>query len=287
VGIPDNANGKTTLKLISSNGEVSYDIQVKGKGGPIETVAWSGLVNLTWSAGGRVYVPYSAFETVKAGSTLKIYFSQSNAWGQCQINDGSWGGITFSELGGNTLSTDNAGGESATTIELALTQAILDQISEKKGEDNANNPGVINAIIMQGSDWIISKVSIITAGAPAETTIYEGPYELDWKGTELRLNKDIFAGLPAGSILTFYYVSSGNAQVKFQDANWGGINISSDPHASASDNAILELPASETSYGITLTAAMLNTILTVDDGRGPTGLIFKGQEGTINKITIK
>jgi hypothetical protein len=287
VGISDNANGKTTLKLISSNGEVSYDIQVIGKGGPIETVAWSGLVALSWSAGGRVYVPYSAFEPVKAGSILKIYFSQSDAWGQCQINDGSWGGITFSELGGNTLSTDNAGGKSATTIELVLTQAILTQIAEKKGEDGANNPGIINGIIMQGSDWAVSKVSIITAGAPVETTIYQGPYELSWSGVEIRLNKDIFTGLAAGSIMTFYYVSSGNTQVKFQDANWGGIDISSDPHASTSDNAVLELPASETSYGITLTAAMLNTILTVDDGWGPTGLIFKGQEGTINKITIK
>ncbi|MDR0833947.1 MAG: IPT/TIG domain-containing protein [Candidatus Symbiothrix sp.] len=161
--IPENAGGNTSLRLISSNGEVTYVIQVIGNS-TIETVVWTGPVDLTWSAGGRVYVPYSAFEGVAAGSILKIYFVQHPGWGQCQINDGSWGGITFAELGGATLNTDNCGGSSATSIELALTPAILDQIATNKGEDGANNPGIINGIIMQGGDWTVAKVSIITKG---------------------------------------------------------------------------------------------------------------------------
>jgi hypothetical protein len=145
-----------------------------------------------------------------------------------------------------------------------------------------------DGIIIAGQNVIIAKVSLITQGAAAqETIVYEGTYELGWSATELRLNKDVFAGVSAGAIIKFYYTSSGNTQIKFQDAAWSGIDISHDPHVSATENAILELPSSETSYGLTLTAPMLNTILTVDDDWGPTGLIFKGQQGTLSKITIK
>ena len=83
-----------------------------------------------------------------------------------QFNDGSWGnsGIVFPELGGPILNTDNVGGKDVEKIELTLTASILEVIRSNPGSyfglnTEYQDDGRVGMII-QGSDWIIDKVTI-------------------------------------------------------------------------------------------------------------------------------
>ena len=126
-----------------------------------EATVWSGPVTITWSEGGRVAIPASAFSSVKAGAKMRFYFDQiDQVWAQAQINDGSFSGLIFDEIGSNTLvPTDVYGWEFASRVfEVILTRAILDQIDANKGEADSDYPDA--GIIIQGSDLIFTKVTI-------------------------------------------------------------------------------------------------------------------------------
>ena len=119
-------------------------------------------------------VPATAFDGVNAGSILKFYFQQKDAWGQAQINNGKWATIPFAELGNDGyLKTDGPminNDKSVSSVELVLTKDVLANI-----RTNADG----NAIIIQGSDWIFSKVSIITQGALLQANRF-GPVHKTW-----------------------------------------------------------------------------------------------------------
>ncbi|KAA6299945.1 MAG: hypothetical protein EZS26_003915, partial [Candidatus Ordinivivax streblomastigis] len=279
--IPNNAGGKTALKLISSNGEVSYDIQVIGNS-TIETTIYTGPIELSgW--GNNFSINKTAFENVAVGSIMKIYYAPtSDGDAQIKLNDDNWDVIKLTDDPNFNATYDIlALPVDATNYEITLTADVLTRILTYVA--SWNNPA---GLIIAGQNVIIAKISLITS-ASVETPVYEGSYELDWDATELRLNKDVFTGVSTGSTLTFYYVGSGDPQVKFQDANWTALDVSADANSDAGNAGIIKLPNAETSYGVTLTADMLNAILTVEDGWSTTGLIFKGQQGTISKITIK
>lgn len=151
--IPSDASGNTSLKLISSNGDVTYTIYVVASG-VVEKVLFEGPLVLTWGDGGRVMLPISDFEGLPAGAILKLYFSQNANWGQIQMNYGSWSTMSFDEIGGAYINTDNLGDKSKSELELILSKDVLSNIDENQKEGYG--------IIMQGSDFTINKVSIIT-----------------------------------------------------------------------------------------------------------------------------
>ena len=158
--IPPMANANSKVTLISSNGEVTYDIAfIPAIGG--ETTVWSGPVTITWGEGGRVVIPASAFSGVRAGAKMRFYFDQiDQTWAQAQINDGSWSALVFDEVGGQTLiPTDVYGWEfDSRVFEVTLTRAILDQIEAKKGASDGDYPGA--GIVIQGENLIFNKVTI-------------------------------------------------------------------------------------------------------------------------------
>lgn len=160
--IPSNAGGKTMLTLISSNGEVTYTITVIGAG-VTETEVFKGPLMITWGDGGRAMVMESAFTDVPAGAILKIYFTQTENWGQVQINNGNWATMKFGELNNDGyIKTDMLNDKSITSMELALTADVLSNIRSNFKDGNA--------IIIQGSDFIIDKITIITKGGGSAKT---------------------------------------------------------------------------------------------------------------------
>jgi hypothetical protein len=273
--IPNNANGNTKVKLISSNGEVEYTVKVTGAGAS-EIVVWTGMQEVTWSDGGRVFVPISAFSDVEVGSFLKIYFTQKDAWGQLQINDGSWAQLPWIEIGGGTLTTDTYGDKSVSEQELVLTASLLQTIRDKVD-------GSGNAIIMQGSDWIVTKVSIVSKPA---TTISEETVDLgSWSNT-VRLYKESFSGAKAGSTLVFSFTpTASNPQIKLQDANWTALSYDNDPNYDSQWN-VFAVGDTSTSYRIVLTQAMLDQILSVDDGWSTTAIVVAGQNMIVKKVSL-
>lgn len=126
-----------------------------------EATVWTGPVTITWSEGGRVVIPASTFSSARAGAKMRFYFDQiDQVWAQAQINDGSFSGLIFEEIGSNTLvPTDVYGWEfDKRVFEVTLTRAILDQIQANKSPDDSDYPNA--GLIIQGSDLIFTKVTI-------------------------------------------------------------------------------------------------------------------------------
>jgi hypothetical protein len=261
--IPDNLSGTTDLKLVSSTGDVTYQIDITGSG-IVETVVYDEPLTLTWGDGGRVFVPASSFDGVGAGSVLKIYFAQTDNWGQAQINNGSWTVIPFSELGNDGyLNTDLYNDKSVTEQELVLTQDILDNI--------ASNASDGNGLIFQGSDWIIAKISIITTASAAET-IWEGAQIMgNWSGS-VQLSSDLFGNAAVGKTLS---VSVSNLDFSF-DYWQVGVKDGSD----WSDIEMANLTSDATTQDFDIDEGMLNVMQT-------NGLIISGAYYTLTKVEIK
>jgi len=284
--VPGTVLGNATMKLISSNGEVEYAIKVKNLDMK-ETAIWEGMVDITWGDGGRVMLSAEYFADIAVGSVLKFYFTQKDAWGQAQINNGNWSVIRFAELNNDGyLKTDGPminNDKSISSVEFVLTEAILNNI-----RTNANGG---NGIIIQGSDWIFTKATLITklVAPQAEIVVMEEPHTIGWSGEgeggAFRVYKEKLSELKAGSVLKFYYTSTAaEPQLKVQDANWGAITIN-DPNFN-SQWGILALAPAASYYEWHMTQETVNKIMNTNDGWSTTALVIAGQNAVITKITI-
>ncbi|PTN10135.1 IPT/TIG domain-containing protein [Mangrovibacterium marinum] len=261
--IPNDAGGQTDLQLVSSNGDITYQLDVIGSSTK-ETVVYQGPLSLTWGDGGRVFVSDAAFEGVSAGSILKIYFTQNDNWGQAQINNGGWAVIPFAELNNDGyMTTDTYGDKAVSEQELVLTQDVLDNITA-----NASSG---NALIIQGSDWIISKISIITSAAASET-IWEGEQAMGNWASWVQLSADLFATAKVGKTLTL--------TIKDQDAGVDYWQVAVKNGSSWGDIQIFDVAQDATTVEMPITADLLAVMQDV-------GLIFSGYSYTLTKVEIK
>jgi hypothetical protein len=282
--VPGNAKGDTELKLVSSNGTSVYTIPVIGAGFT-ETVIWEEMLEITWGDGGRVVLKASDFENVPAGSILTFNFQQKEAWGQAQINNGAWAQIPFDELGGSgTITTNTYDDKSITKQEFVLTREVLDNIIANQAIDGDFNGA---GIIIQGSDWIFTKVTLTIPGGKTETVIMDEPVDFGAWANTIRVYKESFDGVRAGTVLKLYYTASeaGTPQFALQEANWNKVAIPDDPNFDSQYGSVT-VPADGTTYEIVLTQAILDVILTVEDGWSTTAIILGGQNMTVTKITL-
>lgn len=156
LNVPAELDGTYSLKLISSNGEIAYDVLVVAN----EETVWVGPLDISWGDGGRVLVPAVSFAKVTAGTVMKVYFDQKDqTWAQAQFNYGDWSGIAFSLFDTTMVPTDIYGWSfESRVMELTLTQEILDNIQAKQGDcEDQTNVG----IIIQGSDLTFTKITIV------------------------------------------------------------------------------------------------------------------------------
>ena len=156
LNVPAELDGTYSLKLISSNGEIAYDVLVVAN----EETVWAGPLDISWGDGGRVLVPAVSFAKVTAGTVMKVYFDQKDqTWAQAQFNYGDWSGIAFSLFDTTMVLTDIYGWSfESRVMELTLTQEILDNIQAKQGDcEDQRNVG----IIIQGSDLTFTKITIV------------------------------------------------------------------------------------------------------------------------------
>ena len=211
--IPQLANANSKVTLISSNGEITYGIAFI-PATDVEIVIFNTLTDLgSWNEP-RVYIPASEFNRdIPADAKMKVYFAQKEAWGQVQFNDGNWSndGIFFPELGGAYLTTDNAGGKDVKEIELTLTPELVQRFRDNNG------------IVLQGSDWIISKISI-TYKVSLEKTVWKGDQDLGAFSINYEVKPpSIFldAGVKAGMKLRIYVDAYGaEPKIQFFNGHW-------------------------------------------------------------------
>lgn len=285
ISIPQNAGKNSEVKLISSNGEVSYNIAFI-PASEVEIVVMNTLTDLgSWDEP-RVYIDGAAFASLPVSEAkLRIVFAQKEAWGQVQINDGNWNndGINFPEIGGAYLTTDNAGGKDVTEIELTMDAALIARFAE-------------SGIVMQGSDWIIAKVSIKYEIA-LETTVWQGPLTITWgDGGRVVVPGAAFNGVKAGAKLRFYFsqITDVWAQAQINDGAWGGLAFDE-----IGSNTLI--PTNDEWFGWTfdtkrvvelkLTRGILDQIIAnvsaPDSDYAGAGIIIQGSDLIFNKITIE
>ena len=295
IGIPESATASSKLRLISSNGEITYNIAVI-PATSVTKVIWKGLTQLTWNDGGRVLLPASAFEGIPAGAVMTLSYSQvDQQWDQAQFNYGDWSGINFTESGEGITTfsqtlvpTDVYGwfedGILDRNTSVILTQEILDNIQAKKGdcEDVA-----ACGIIIQGSGLTFSKVAISYENS-LETVVWTGeavadnwgdqPYILSDGGAEL-----LAAGMKVGSVIRVYLTpmeATWNCQIV--DGHWDPntafpeCDFSSDSWNLAEHNGAIEF---------TVTDYIYKHITTVGGWGG--SFLLNGDNVICTKVTIQ
>ena len=256
---------------------------------------WEGNTTITWSDGGRVYVPAAKFDGVKAGAKIRFYYTQKDqTWAQAQINYGDWSGLVFPELSGNTLvPTDIYGWFSDGILdrctEFTLTKEILDNIQAKKGDsEDQKNVG----IIIQGSDLTFTKVEILQE-ISQEITLWEGelvaddwanqPYALSDGGTELQQ-----AGAQAGQIVNFYVEPIEDAwKLEIVEGHWGPTYMSVCSVGNDTEGGKFteyDLAANGGKVKLTLTQEILDAAFT-QGGWGGT-FVLNGDNVKVTKITL-
>lgn len=281
--IPQLANANSKVTLISSNGEIEYGIAFI-PATDVEIVIFNTLTDLgSWDEP-RVYIPASEFDRdIPTDAKMKIYFAQKEAWGQVQINDGNWSndGINFPELGGAYLTTDNAGGKEVKEIELTLTPELVQRFRDNGG------------IVMQGSDWIISKISI-TYQVSLETTVWSGPVEITWiEGGRVVISASTFSSVRAGAIMRFYFdqIDETWAQAQINDGSWGGLVFDEVGSNTLVPTDVYGWEFDSRVFEVVLTRAILDQIEAnkgAEDGDYPdAGLIIQGSDLIFTKVTIE
>lgn len=231
IGIPDNAGPASKVRLVSSNGEITYTIDFIPNT-EVTTVLWTGTIDLNawsinWQIGdgtaGANNPRMFADMDLQEGDIIRVYATNYNDWWQVQFFDGHWGGQT--EIGvatglnnGNNInsgiySLEEHGG----AIEIPVTATLKEQLT------TLTDWGY--CWIMQGEGVVITKIAV-THYVSLETTVWQGevkadnwgdqPYILSDGGTEL-----LAAGMKVGSTIRVYITPMEDAwNCQIVDGHW-------------------------------------------------------------------
>ena len=265
IQVPESCGKNATFTLVSSNGEISYDIAVI-PATHVENVIFSEVRDLgSWAGegdGGAFRLNKESFEGVPAGALLVFHISPY-AYTQIQINDANWGQMEM-------LKPD----QSATTATFELTADVLNRIL------TTDDGWSTTAMVIQGEGTVVNKVHIEWENS-LETTFWEGNKDLTgWGGmADLAWNDaiaNIFSTWKAGQILRAYYTCTGGSQpcVKFaRGKDWKQLP--------GSVSEYYDCPASQKCVEFILTAA------DVDELVNNNGLVIQGQDIILTKLTIE
>lgn len=291
IGVPTTAKSGSKVRLISSNGEITYSIDFIPNT-EVTTVLWTGASDLDgWSwnweigKGAKGDNNPNMFKDMELqeGDIIRIYATNYNDWWQVQFFDGHWG--KQEEIGNatglNNGNNINSGiynlAEHNGAIEIVATPTLVEQLTTLTDWGTC--------WILQGEGVVITKIAV-THYNSLETELWKGeaivdnwgnqPYILSDGGTEL-----LEAGMKVGSILRIYLTpteDSWNCQVV--DGHWGptfdGCDFSSGNWNLAEHNGAIE---------VTITDAIYAAITTAGGWGG--SFILNGDNCICTKVTIE
>ena len=251
-GIPADAKAKSILKLLSTNGEIEYAIEVI-PAGAITKVIFAGPFELTWGTSTQGMIPASVFDDIPEGASVEIVFDVTVTGddAKMKVNNGSWSHVDITT--GLTPETETLISFPQTgTYPFTLSSAAIANL--KAG---ATDWGGI--LILHGQNAILNKVTLeITI--PQETVVWTGelvaddwgnqPYVLSDGGVEL-----LAAGMKVGSVIRCYLTATDvtwNCQIV--DGHWNpntafpGCDFSAESWNLAEHNGAIEFEVTEYIY---------------------------------------
>ena len=296
IGLPESCGAGTKIRLISSNGEITYTLDVTPNT-EVNTVIWTGAVDLNawginWQFGdGTQSAGEDALAFTKIalaeGDVIHLYATAYNDWWQIQFFNGHWEaqtsiGDTFGN--GNNINSGIASLEKG-YLDIVVTAQMLNELT------TYNDWGY--CWILQGEGVVITKISVTHYNSleqnisnslvrqDDQTQNISLPLNITW-GDEGRFRilidkdpaiKDM--NLKAGKSVMYFY-TSGTGQIQINNGNWGAWTTIADWENV--DDKKMEL---------VLTQDMIDWLKgTQSDGWSSTGMIIQGDGMTIKKVTI-
>lgn len=287
VGAPEKAKKGTTVKLISSNGEISYKIDFIPNT-EITTVIWTGAHSAGAWANGFTALSWGGYDwsQVTPGTELVVSFAMDPEIGYCLMRFAQGDG--WKALPGTT-SLPGADGEGnismdakATEYRLVLTQEMLDVLV-------SGNQG----LVICGAGFNMTKVALVEH-ISVEQTLWTGEAIADGWGDQPYLLSDAGAELKAAEAevgqTLYFYVTPLGAEWKLQiiEGHWGATYASfCAKGADTEDGKFTEwdLDANGGRVAITITQAMLDAAYTQQWWGGT--FLANGDKCKITKITIE
>jgi hypothetical protein len=221
VSIPTTAKKGSSVRLISSNGEITYTFDFIPNT-EVNTVLWTGLADLkNWTFNWEIGKGTNGDNNpnmfkdmgLQAGDVIRVYLTPVDGWWMVKFYDGHWAehleagvaaGIgSTCEISPNNYNLDEHGG----CIEFKATDKMVEQLT------TLTDWGMCWVMMGQA---VITKISV-THYNSLETTVWTGeavaddwgnqPYILSDGGTEL-----LAAGMKVGSLIRIYITAT--------DASW-------------------------------------------------------------------
>lgn len=271
ISIPTNAKKKSTLKLVSSNGEIEYDITVIPAGSITRTLMNGPLDLAGWGANTQGLIAQDALDNIPDGASvvLKIKYTPTADNVQLKGQDGSWGNIDLDngEAKEHVYQLD----ANAKEFTLPLSSTVIAALKAK----STNWGGLI---IFNGTGAIINKIEAeITI--PQEKTIWSGTSSIvSWSGDQsLAWGGYDWSTVKPGTIMRIYYS-------KVTAGTWGCVSLRHGQDWGNLPEPIpgqYDFPDDAGKYEVTLTENVIKDL--VDNG----GLVITGDNFTFTKITLE
>ena len=296
IGLPETCGAGTKIRLISSNGEITYTIDVTPNT-EVNTVIWTGAVDLNawginWQFGdGTQSAGEDALAFTKIalaeGDVIHLYATAYNDWWQIQFFNGHWEGQT--SIGdtfgnGNNVNSGIASLENG-CLDITITAQMLKELT------TYNDWGY--CWILQGEGVVITKISVTHYNSleqdlknclvrqDDQSVNLSLPINITWDDNgrfRLLIDKDPAIKdmkLKADKSVIYFY-TSGTGQIQVNDGNWSSWTTLSDWENA--DDKKMEL---------VLTQDMIDWLKgTKNDGWSSTGMIIQGDGMTLKKVTI-
>ena len=296
IGLPETCGAGTKIRLISSNGEITYTIDVTPNT-EVNTVIWTGAVDLNgwginWQFGdGTQSAGEDALAFTKIalaeGDVIHLYATAYNDWWQIQFFNGHWEGQT--SIGdtfgnGNNVNSGIASLENG-CLDITITAQMLKELT------TYNDWGY--CWILQGEGVVITKISVTHYNSleqdlknclvrqDDQSVNLSLPINITWDDNgrfRLLIDKDPAIKdmkLKADKSVMYFY-TSGTGQLQINDGNWSSWTTLSDWENA--DDKKMEL---------VLTQDMIDWLKgTKSDGWSSTGMIIQGDGMTLKKVTI-
>ena len=233
IGIPTTAKKGSKLRLISSNGEITYTIDFIPNT-EVTTVLWTGAVDLkAWSFNWEIGHGTNGDNNpnmfkdmdLQEGDVIRVYLTPYADWWMVKIFDGHWAEMPEAGVAAGIGSTCeiSAGNynlqEHGGAIEFTATATLVQQLT------TLTDWGY--CWIMMGEGAVITKIAV-THYNSLETTVWQGEAVADDWGNQPTFFSDgapelLAAGMKVGSVIRVYITPTADGwNCQLWDGHWGG-----------------------------------------------------------------
>ena len=233
VGIPGNAKKGSKVRLISSNGEITYTIDFIPNT-EVTTVLWTGTVDLgSWSFNWEMGKGTNGDNNpnmftdmgLQEGDVIRVSVTPYNDWWNVQFYDGHWvaqdeAGIAAGLAAGPEINPGNYSlEEHGGCIEFTATAKMVEQLT------TLTDWGM--CWIVNGEGAVITKISV-THYNSLETVVWQGEIVADDWGNQPTFFSDgapelLEAGMKVGSVIRIYITPTADGwNCQLWDGHWHG-----------------------------------------------------------------